>query len=88
MAKPLVLRAGQSTGNASPTNKVAISLAVATNASPTALQSSVDIATFQPPLSPGTGQSILKMYFWDGSFWTNRHIWYTNIGGVNYLIVP
>ena len=88
MAKPLVLRAGQSTGNASPTNKVAISLSVATNANLTALQSSVDVATFQPPLSPGTGQSILKMYFWDGSFWTNRHIWYTNIGGVNYLIVP
>jgi len=85
---PLVLRAGSGTGGAPLTNKVSISIPIATNASSSGLQSAADVATFQVPTSPGTNQSIFKLYFWTGSAWAERGVWSTNIGGVNYLIHP
>jgi len=85
---PLVIRAGSGTGGAPLTNKVSISIPIATNATATALQSAADVATFQVPTSPGTNQSIFKLYFWTGSAWAERGVWSTNIGGVNYLIHP
>ena len=81
------LRSGAGSGNTAP-SKVTISAPSTALASGSTVQTLNDIATFQAPASPGTNQSVLRLYFWTGSAWAERGVWSTNIGGGNYLIHP
>lgn len=86
-AGSVTLRTGNSTGSATPPGIIlqASIPGVATNAT---AQTAVALATFQAPVSPGTNQSAMKLYFYSGTSWVERQVWSTNIGGVNYLIHP
>lgn len=39
------------------------------------------------PLAPGTNQSALIIPFWNGSAFVEKTLWFTNIGGVDHVVI-